>query len=281
MALKNLPTDLLRAFVTVAELGGITQAGELLGRTQPAVSLQIRRLEKLVDRTLLNRSGQRFELTSSGHQLYRYAKQILALNDEALAQFAKTGVSGKIRFGIPSEFATTLLPRILGRFAQAYPNVTLEVTCSLSVQLLANSADYDLILALHDDPGAAGKSLLKTEELVWVSSESEAQQQASLPLIAAPEGCIYRKRATKKLNSCGRDWRIVYTIPDLTGIEAAIAEGLGVTVLARSTVPKSLKILKPSSRLPRLGMIGISLIENKAVGDAVSRLSEYVKTSLS
>lgn len=282
--MKNLPTDLLRAFVTVAELGGITQAGELLGRSQPAVTLQIKRLEKLLGHRLLNRAGQRFELTRSGQQLYGYAKQILALNDEAVAQFGETGVSGKIRFGIPSEFATTLLPRILGRFAKAHPNVTLEVTCSLSVQLLANSADYDLILALHDDPSAAGRELLKQEELVWVSSEASTQQapqQAPLPLIAAPEGCIYRKRATAKLNGCGRDWRIVYTIPDLTGIEAAIAEGLGVTVLARSTVPKTLRVLKPSSRLPKLGMIGISLIQKESPGDAVSRLSEYVKTSLS
>ena len=119
--MKNLPTELLRAFVTVTELQGFTQAGELLGRSQPAISLQIKRLEKLVGRTLFTRAGQQLELTQPGRQLYRYAKQILALNDEAIAQFSETAVSGKIHFGIPSEFATTLLPKILGRFAQAYP----------------------------------------------------------------------------------------------------------------------------------------------------------------
>ena len=154
--MKNLPTDLLRTFVTVAEIQGFTHAGEKLGRSQPAISLQVKRLEKLLDRTLLARNGNQIELTESGQQLFRYAKQILALNDEAIDQFNQTSVSGNIRFGIPSEFATTLLPKILGRFTQAYPNVTLEVTSDLSKHLLTRANRYDLILALHDDPASAG-----------------------------------------------------------------------------------------------------------------------------
>ena len=97
--MKNLPTDLLRTFVTVAEIQGFTHAGEKLGRSQPAISLQVKRLEKLLDRTLLARNGNQIELTESGQQLFRYAKQILALNDEAIDQFNQTSVSGNIRFG--------------------------------------------------------------------------------------------------------------------------------------------------------------------------------------
>jgi len=282
--MKNLPTDLLRAFVTVVELGGFTPAADWLGRSQPAVSLQIKRLEQLVGQTLLIRSGQQLELSRAGQLLFRYARQILALNDEAVAQFTKTSVSGKIHFGIPSEFATTLLPKIVGRFAQAYPNVTLEVTCALSKQLLSEveRRRYDLILALHDDPAMAGHNLVKEDELVWVTgSDHDAHLQSPLPLIAAPEGCIYRKRGIECLNESQRDWRIVYTIPDLTGIQAAIQEGLGVTVLARSTVPENLRVLKPTEKLPRLGKVGISLIDQSAEpGEAIARLMDFVKASL-
>ena len=279
--MKNLPADLLRSFVTVAEIRGFTQAGELLGRSQPAISLQIKRLEKLLGRTLISRHGSQLELTPAGKQLFGYAKQILALNDEAVNRFNQTSVSGKIRFGIPSEFATTLLPRILGRFTQTHPNVTLEVTSALSKQLLIDTKNYDLILALHDDPARAGKNLVKKDQLVWVSSQDyDLPTNQSIPLIAAPDGCIYRKRGTAKLTAGKQDWRIVYTIPDLTGIEAAIAEGLGVTVLAKSTVPETLRILKPSDKLPQLGTIGISLIQHQSAGEAVTRLMEYVKTSL-
>lgn len=282
--MKNLPTDLLRAFVTVVELGGFTPAAEWLGRSQPAVSLQIKRLEQLLGQTLLIRSGQQLELSRAGQLLFRYARQILALNDEAVAQFSKTSVSGKIHFGIPSEFATTLLPKIVGRFAQAYPNVTLEVTCALSKQLLAEveRRRYDLILALHDDPAMAGHNLVKEDELVWVTgSDHDAHLQSPLPLIAAPEGCIYRKRGIERLQESQRDWRIVYTIPDLTGIQAAIEEGLGVTVLARSTVPENLRVLKPTEKLPRLGKVGISLIDQSPEpGEAIARLMDFVKASL-
>ncbi|WP_461521207.1 LysR substrate-binding domain-containing protein [Porticoccus sp.] len=282
--MKNLPTDLLRAFVTVVELGGFTPAANWLGRSQPAVSLQIKRLEQLLGQTLLIRSGQQLELSRAGQLLFRYARQILALNDEAVAQFTKTSVSGKIHFGIPSEFATTLLPKIVGRFAQAYPNVTLEVTCALSKQLLSEveRRRYDLILALHDDPAMAGHNLVKEDELVWVTgSDHDAHLQSPLPLIAAPEGCIYRKRGIECLNESQRDWRIVYTIPDLTGIQAAIQEGLGVTVLARSTVPENLRVLKPTEKLPRLGKVGISLIDQSAEpGEAIARLMDFVKASL-
>ena len=282
--MKNLPTDLLRAFVTVVELGGFTPAADWLSRSQPAVSLQIKRLEQLVGQTLLIRSGQQLELSRAGQQLFRYARQILALNDEAVSQFSKTAVSGKIHFGIPSEFATTLLPKIVGRFAQAYPNVTLEVTCALSKQLLSETERrrYDLILALHDDPAMAGHNLVKEDELVWVTgADHDAHLQSPLPLIAAPEGCIYRKRGIQRLQESLRDWRIVYTIPDLTGIQAAIEEGLGVTVLARSTVPENLRVLKPTEKLPRLGRVGISLIEQSPEpGEAIARLMDFVKASL-
>ena len=111
--IRNLPTDLLRSFVTVSELNGFTQAGELLGRSQPAISLQIKRLEALLDCTLFAREGQRLQLTQAGTRLYQYAKDILALNDAVFTDFSQSKMTGIVRFGMPSEFATTLLPKIL------------------------------------------------------------------------------------------------------------------------------------------------------------------------
>jgi DNA-binding transcriptional LysR family regulator len=287
--MKNLPMDLLRAFVSVAQLNSFTKAGELLGRSQPAVSLQIQRLEELVDETLLVRNGKNLELSEAGENLYDYANQILSLNDLAISQLSKSTITGKIRLGIPSEFATILLPKIVSRFAKAYPNVTLEVNCELSKTLLSKEgkASHDLILALEDNPSKTGlktgSSLVKTDELVWVaSSDHNAQKVEVVPLIAAAEGCIYRQRAIKLLDRSKQPWQIVYTIPDLTGIQYAIQEGLGVTVLAKSTVPKNLKILTPSARFPELGKVGISLIcsARNRKNEAVHLLIEFLKTSL-
>ena len=283
--MKNLPMDLLRAFVSVAQLNSFTKAGEILGRSQPAVSLQIQRLEDLIDEPLLTRSGKSLDLTDAGERLYDYANQILALNDLAISQITKSTISGRIRLGIPSEFATALLPKIVSRFAKAYPNVTLEVNCELSKKLLSKEgrSNHDLILALEDNPSKTASDLLKTDDLVWVASRDHNAQKVSIvPLIAAAEGCIYRHRAIKILDQRQQPWQIVYTIPDLTGIQHAIEEGLGVTVLARSTVPENLKILSPSARFPVLGEVGISLIcsTKNRKNKAVELLIEFFRTSL-
>ncbi|MGB1382972.1 MAG: LysR substrate-binding domain-containing protein [Porticoccaceae bacterium] len=283
--MKNLPMDLLRAFVTVVEFNSFTKAGELLGRTQPAISLQINRLESMLDETLLVRDGKNLALTIAGETFFDYAKQILSLNDLAVSECTKSTVMGKVRLGIPSEFATILLPKIVGRFAKAYPNVTLEVNCELSKTLLSRSgkAAHDLILALQNNPLEESENLVKTDNLVWVSgSEYNAQKPPPVPLIVAPEGCIYRQRAIRVLNKIKQPWQIVYNIPDLTGIQYAIHEGLGVTVLAKSTVPENLKIIPNSQRYPDLGTVGISLlnVRKNTKNQAIDLLAEFLRTSL-
>lgn len=283
--MKNLSMDLLRAFVTVVEFNSFTKAGELLGRSQPAISLQINRLEGILDETLLVKDGKNLILSDVGETIYDYAKQILSLNDLAISECTKSTVMGKVRLGIPSEFATILLPKIVGRFAKAYPNVTLEVNCELSKMLLsrAGKASHDLILALKNNSLEESDDLVKTDSLVWVSGpEYNAQKQTAIPLIVAPEGCIYRQRAIKVLNKIREPWQIVYNIPDLTGIQYAIQEGLGVTVLAKSTVPENLKVIPYSQRYPDLGAVGISLLKVRKSGknQAIDLLAEFLRTSL-
>ena len=283
--MKNLPMDLLRSFVSVAQLNSITKAGELLGRSQPAITLQMQRLEELVDETLLVRNGKNMDLSEAGDRFYEHANQILSLNDLAVTEFSKSAVTGKIRLGIPSEFATVLLPKIVSRFAKAYPNVTLEVNCELSKNLLTKTgkANHDLILALQDDPNEKDSALVKTDPLVWVAGSDMTSQKVSVvPLIVASQGCIYRNRAIRMLDKSKQPWQIVYTNPDLTGIQYAIQEGLGVTVLAKSTVPDNLKILRPSPRFPELGDVGISLLftGRHRKNEALQLLAEYLKTGL-
>lgn len=94
--MKNLPTDLLRTFVTIVREDGFSNAGKKLGRSQPAVSLQMNRLEDLVDRPIMMRNGRSFKLTQEGEVLLDYAQRILRLNDEALFRLSKPEVSGKV-----------------------------------------------------------------------------------------------------------------------------------------------------------------------------------------
>ena len=283
--MKNLPMDLLRAFVSVSQLRSFTKAGELIGRSQPAVTLKIKRLEELVDQKLFLRGGKSLELSDSGIALYNYAKQILTLNDLAISQISKSTVHGKIRLGIPSEFATVLLPKIISRFAKAYPNVALEVNCELSKYLLtrAGRESHDLILVLADQDTDLDGDLVKTDELVWVSSKKfNRTKKDAIPLIVASEGCIYRHTAMTGLSNASLSWKIVYTNPDLTGIQYAIQEGLGVTVLSRSIVPENLHILSASAGLPSLDRVSINIIcnEQRSNDEAIELLKEFLTASL-
>lgn len=280
---SNLPIDLLRSFVAINEHGGVSRAADVLARTQPAVSLQIKRLETLLGQRLFHRSRQKFRLTESGQLLLSYALKILELNDEAMAHFSEQNIAGRVRLGLPSEFAATLMPRIIGRFSRQYPDVSVEVGSELSVilQKQFKNKRYDLVLTLLEKPYKKSSDLVKQEDLVWVGKQRAVDFSADkVPLIVAPQGCMYRGRALKALRLAKVKSKIVYTIPDLSGIEAAIQEGLGVTVLARSTVPESLAIIDKSD-LPVLGEIGISLLfDQRSTNAAVRHLSAYLQSNL-
>ena len=284
-AFKHMPLELLRAFIKVAEQHSITRASVALGLSQPTVSLQIKRLERLVDATLFQRRGQRFDLTPSGEDLMGYAERMLDLNEEVFAHFSGPTLSGRLRFGIPSEFATTVLPKIIGRFAKRHPSVALEVVTDLSRRLVQrfNQRELDVILTLGDHPGVEIGQLLRNDELVWVGGRQWRPVEGEEPvaLVLAPEGCIYRQRIVQEMKRQRRRYAIVYTALDLASIETAIVENLGITALAKSAVPPSVKVIKPQRNLPELGKIAIGVLSQSGTdSEAQRRLVQYVSTSL-
>lgn len=276
--MKNISTDSLRTLITVVEVGGFAKAGDLLGLSQPAVSLQIKRLEDLLGHKLFKKQGQRQVLNHYGEVLLPMAKQMLLTNDSILQQFTNESVTGKVRLGIPSEFAVRILPAIIGDFVALYPDVSLEVKSRLSKHLLsvARQDQFDLVLALNEDLNSEKFPVFMQDQLVWVGDLSLAQHEV-VTLVTAPEGCIYRRRAIEALDNAGIKYRIVYSNADLTGLTAALKEGLGITVLAKSTVPQELSYQLHTKQLPELGQIGISLIKRADESEhAVDKLAEFI-----
>lgn len=279
--MKQLSIDQLRTLVAVVEHNGFAKAGDILGRSQPAISSHIKKLEQLLDRKLFNKEGQRQILNGDGQRLYQYAKQMLAINDQVFQHFQQQQISGQLKLGIPSEFATTLLPRIIGEFNKLYPDVRLDVTSALSRTLLESDKRryYDLILALTDGASNTPDTVLQ-DELVWVGSPQQRISTSLVSLVAAPNGCIYRGRAINRLNQAKLSWRISFTNADLSGITAAIQEGLGVTVLARRSVPPQLDIIN-DNKLPKLGTVGIQLInQSHRHPHATQRLEQFLRNHL-
>ncbi|MCF2948064.1 LysR family transcriptional regulator [Paraglaciecola aquimarina] len=284
--MKQLSLDNLRTFVTVVNEAGYAKAGDVLGKSQPAISLQIKRLEQQLSIRLFNKKGQRQIVNHEGLKLYKTALKMLALNDELFSQFQPTLLKGRIRLGIPSEFATTLLPSIIGEFSKLYPEVSLEVTSALSKNLLSkdNENTFDLTMALvnpnsNPDTEVAGQLLLD-DDLVWVGDKSNSYGENTISLVVAPDGCVYRTRIINTLKQQTQAWRISYTNADLSGITAAIKQGLGISALAKSSVPKELDIIQHTS-LPPLGRIKICLFTgNTQHPQACAKLAEFIQSKL-
>ncbi|WP_116473497.1 LysR family transcriptional regulator [Zobellella maritima] len=282
--MKNLPTDLLRTFVTINQLGGFTQAGELLGRSQPAISLQVKRLEEQLNVRLFNRAHG-LQLTEEGQLLMSYAQKMLDLNDAVVSRLDSPKVIGTVRLGIPNDFEVSFLATTLGRFAQAYPDVTLDVSSDISVNLLHDyrKGEYDLVMAMeesHQQQGQLSDFIL--EPLVWVRSNNLVlNADAPLPLILYPKGCLYRQSMIRALTDANISWRIIYSSYSLLGIQAAIKAGLGISALAKSTVPDGLEASMEYNGCPSLGSVSVGFCYNGAeLSPAGRMLLDYLKTGL-
>jgi len=257
--LKDLPTSVLRTFVTIVEKSSFTQAAETLELTQPTVSQQLKKLEELVEQPLLVRGQGRLELTSAGQTLFDYARRILVLNDEVVSSLVQPAVSGKLRLGIPHEFTFSVLPKLVGAFSQIYPDVVIEVDCELSKKLLDNLESYDLVMALHRRDQAATGTRIRKETLVWVASlDYRFDPQKQLPMVAAPPPCIYRDVLQQALRDFGPGWSLRLTSTSYGAICAAVSTGMGITVLVKSVVPVGLRIVE-ADELPTLQDIDLRL----------------------
>jgi DNA-binding transcriptional LysR family regulator len=281
--LVNLDLDLLRAFVTVADTSSFTRAGVRLGRSQPAISLQIRRLENQVGVELFSRNARDVILTAEGQTLLPSANALLRLNDQIIAGLNEGDVEGEVRFGAPEDIATAFLPRILGDFARSHPRVSLAVTCDYTANLLdqLSKGALDLALIKREPMGPDLGVRVWREPLVWVAADPALAKTPIIPLITAPAPDIYRKRALAALTEQGVAFRIAYTSPSLAGQHAALRAGLGVGVLSATMTPKDLVTLSLDSGLPDMHETEIALVRARGSrSGAADLLSEQVLRSL-
>ncbi len=281
--LPTLDTDLLRAFMTVADAKSFTRAGLTLHRTQAAVSMQIKRLEEVVGRRLFDRNGRSVTLTSDGTYLLAYARRMLRLNDEAMSRFAGPALEGVVRVGAPDDYALYLLPEALALFAQTHPKVRVEVVCENSVDLVPEVASGQLDLALVSrHPDSPGGMLVRREPLLWVTSARHlTHEQEPLPLALYPQGCVCRDLALDALDAAGRDWHLAYASRSVSAIQGAVTSGFALSVMEKSTLPPEIRVLGEADGFPSLPDVEIAL--HCTPGDLpppAARLAEHIMESL-
>ena len=280
MSLTNLDIKMLRSLLSVAETGNITETARRLGRTQPAITLQLQRLDEICGFNVLRNDGRRMVLTPDGTLVLSYAKSILRLHDELLSRLASPDIEGQVILGTPDLYASFLLPSILALFKRAFPRVQVQLRCSLSTPLvhLVHKGEVDVALVTRMNNFSGGRIVMQ-EQLVWLTGDhSKASEEDPVPLALLPPGNIYRDYALEAMEAAGKPWRISCVSESVSGLQAAALAGMAVTVLGRSARIRGLREIGTGPGFPALPKVDLLLY--KAPGrksPAANALHEYLE----
>lgn len=278
-----IDAEQLRTFIAIVETGSFTKAAEVVHKTQSAVSMQMKRLEERLDRPIFARDGRASKLTEDGERLLDYARRIIKLNVEALAAFDDAKLSGRVRLGMPDDYADRYLPEIMARFSRAYPGVELTVVCEPSIELVDLIDANELDLAIVTDCGTPRASeTFRRERLLWVTSNRHSTHlEEPLPLALGRPTCGWRRAAIDCLETVGRPHRILYTSPNAGAVAAAVLSGLAVSVFPESGLRPGMRVLSPADGFPELPGCRVGLIRNPHESTALAdALAEHIISSL-
>ncbi|HUH85592.1 MAG TPA: LysR substrate-binding domain-containing protein [Stellaceae bacterium] len=284
MATLNLDIDVLRTLVAAQQLGAFNRAAKQVGRSQSAISQQIRKLEDRVGQPLFRKQGRGLVLTEAGEILLAYARRILDLNDEGVAALRGVTINGVVRFGLPGDFAETWLPAALGRFKRAHPSVRVEATVDRNTSLVdrLEKGQLDLAVLVSGEPHRDGE-VLATLPMVWIGAvgDSGGNNGEPLPLAVFEPPCLFRAAAIAALDKAGIPWRIAFTSPSLSGLWAAIDAGLGITVRTAAGLPSHLATLDQRAGLPPLPSVHLLLgTAGRMVTPAAARLRDILRETM-
>jgi len=269
--------ELLKSFASVVDAGGFTRAGERVHRTQSTVSQQIKRLEEDVGQILLHRNGKDVTPTEAGERLLSYARRLLSLAEEARDVMARPGHEGAVRLGIPEDFAAYRLAKLLAAFSRSHPQLRMDVRADQSICLRRDLERGDLDLALlKRDASEKGGIASWPERVHWVTSKSHPRdtRSGSVPLIGFPAGCLYRSRAIHALESAGRAWHMAYTSSSLAGIQAAVAAGMGLSILSEMAIQADHRVLTAKEGFAPIDKTEVALVASPAASPATLRLAD-------
>lgn len=268
MALAPLPCidhELLRGFVATVECGSLKLAGYRLGSNPVAMTTNLRRLEELLGQQLLTRRKRGVALTPHGAWLLTRARDLLASHDTILTAFRKPKLVGAIRLGVPQDYAQPWLPRILRGFAEACPDMAVEVIADLPAGLGAQlrEGSLDLTLLTAPEEGRAGEPSLPLWQgpLAWFGSlRHDTHRCMPLPLALGGPGCAWRRSAIAALDAVCQPWRIAASCSAPAGGLPLAEAGVAVTVGLPIGVPPALRRLGVDDGLPRLPEFGLHLL---------------------
>lgn len=258
--MKKLDVDVLEMLVAVADMGSFVRGAESVHRSASAVSMQIKALEDTLGKPLFIRNTRNVTITAEGKTLLDYARRILAIRDEAWAAVVRPEIKGRVTIGVPDDYASSLLPNVLGKFAISHPRVEIRVICQPSYELVSLLKNNTLDLACITNTQAIAGEFIRFEPTVWVGSPTRAVwNERPLPIAVFAQGSTARAHAINALQHAGIPYRMSYESPSLLGLISMVEAGLAIAPMAKCGVPEHLIQLSQSDGLPPLNDLEIIL----------------------
>lgn len=276
---RNLDLTSLRSFAAIADAGGVTRAAGFLNLTQSAVSMQIKRLEDMLDTELLDRSMRKVALTPDGELLLGYARRMLALNDEVFGRLTQTQDEGEIVLGVPHDIVYPAIPQVLRRFAKEYPKMRISLLSSFTLKLKEQFArgECDVILTTEDTAMPHSETLAELP-LVWIGAQGgSAWKQRPLRLVYEA-ACIFRKRAQAALDARGVVWDMAAESESTRAVEATVSADLAVHTVLAGSEPPHVERINHGGTLPDLGCMKVNMyVADPAHSPAVLALAAMIR----
>ncbi|MDY8111049.1 LysR substrate-binding domain-containing protein [Fulvimarina sp. 2208YS6-2-32] len=271
--------DVAQTIVAICETASFTRAAERIGRTPSAVSVQVKKLEAVLQRELFIRQGRSVTPTADGEILCGFARRMLQLNAETVGHFLKPAMEGRIVFGAPDDIGHIAILQILQRFAAIHPHVEIDVRLRTSDELrrLFDRGSLDLAVMSCTDYGTRAHRIVHTEQLVWAGlRHGVAVERDPLPLALAQAGCAWRDIALKALEEAGRNFRIAYSSEHSQPQIAAALADLAIAPLPESHVAAPLRRFGEEEGLPPLARYEVALLKRDRPSEAVEALAEVI-----
>lgn len=280
---RPLDLDAVRAFVRIAELGSFTRAAEATKSTQSTVSLKLKRLEKRLGHTLVERTPRYVKLSSYGATFLEHARTLLKAHDSALA--ALSANRQRLTIGISDHVAGPELPTLIAQMNAQDPHLVIEIRIGSSGDLLKSYDRRELdtvIVRLHD--GRSDGELVAEEKFGWFASNDWLPRAGEpLPVASMPEPCGVRILSGQMLDDAGIEWTEVFVGGGVAAVTAAVMAGLGVAAVAPRMLPFGAVNVGEKLDLPELPSLPIVLHTRVTSGrprDAISALSTAFRSAI-
>ncbi len=275
-----IDSDLLHTFATIAECGNLTIAARRLGRTQSAISVQLRKLEDSLGVSLFVRNARGMTLTEAGEALLTRAEAIITEIREAANLFVRP-LTGSIRVGLPDDYDESVLETILLQFSRSHPGVKVLARsgCTSGYPAAIQAGELDVAVCSGlDDPGG---QTLDTEPIVWAARDGTSWSKvAPVPLALLDRPCYWRDLPAEALVKAGRKYRIAFQSSSFTSLQAAVRSGLAVGLLPQSCVGDGLKTLTLADGFPDLPLSHRSIqLSAKAPQQIAEAMIDAIKTA--